>query len=462
MRTTFDYTFPGSFPLRKSTEELMLAVDNFEYDVLKPVCDTFGDIHDKLEIRIVSNIAIEKKTIKVKLGYLRSLLNELKKANEQIERENQQIREQAEQTHDESLFAKMKSLYDTDSIADVVKHHKNDPDTTIITYESEYERLGYYTRENGQGLIVLVNTGDESQMIATLVHEYMHAWADQEATGGMNDAEYAEEEIAEYGMLHFLQTIAAKDQRFKTVFTDAISRVCAKQNTLGLAHYGFGAELFSNYAHVEWEKLLRDAHTLIGPGIPAYKELQEMLQIYPEPNELVKTANLLYQVLLASNASNVVNSSPTNAFNAVNQDSTNASNKNANQPCNIMPQRNIRLPNGRLIGYFRVAGLIRDGRAKDLKSLKINDIITAVHDDNNLYDENAVLLYRPDGRELGFVPMFKTNDPRNLFDSLVNIPLFSATIAYMLDHQLPLTFVVSNLNASIAYKERWVEIEVYG
>ena len=32
----------------------------------------------------------------------------------------------------------------------------------------------------------------------------------------------------------------------------------------------------------------------------------------------------------------------------------------------------------------------------------------------------------------------------------------------MLDNKLPLAFVVSNLDATVEYRERWVEIEVYG
>ena len=58
--------------------------------------------------------------------------------------------------------------------------------------------------------------------------------------------------------------------------------------------------------------------------------------------------------------------------------------------------------------------------------------------------------------------MYKENAPRKLFEYRSSMPLFSATVAYMLDNKLPLAFVVSNLDATVEYRERWVEIEVYG
>ena len=280
MNTKFNYTSPEGLTLNPSTEELMLAVDNFQYDVLNPDYSSFGKIHNTLEIRLVSQSDIKKRTIYVKLGYLRERLNKM------LTRK-QQIREQYR-------------LCDTSVFENIVSQHAGEDDTVVVAIETYQERLGYYTRENGRGLIVLVKKRDENQMVATLIHEYIHAWADIEATGGMNDAEYAEEEIAEYGMLHFLQTIAKSDSRFHQILLDAINDVEDKKGTFGLAHYGFGAELYYNYAHINWERLLRDAHTLVGTGILEYEELTKMLQVYPEESELNKVANLLYNVLLTN------------------------------------------------------------------------------------------------------------------------------------------------------------------
>lgn len=435
--------------MNPSTEALMLAVDNFQYDVLKPDFSSFGEIHNTLEIRLVSRSDIKKRTICVKLGDLRERLNKMLTRN-------QQIREQYEETKVESILAE---LCDTSVFEDIVSQHAGKDDSVVVTIETSQERLGYYTRENDRGLIVLVETGDENQMVATLIHEYIHAWADKEATGGMNDAEYAEEEIAEYGMLHFLQTIAKSDSQFHQILLHAINDVEDKKGTLALAHYGFGAELYYNYAHIEWERLLRDAHTLIGTGIKEYDELKNLLQTYPEKNNLNKVANLLYDVLLTQKSSYKVVYSGLVSNNGRN---TNTSNR----PHQISPQRNALAPKtskyGRLIGHFIVAGLISCGGAKDLKSLKINSVLSAEHELNNSYDANAVLLSRSDGTKLGYVPMFKENAPRKLFEFQSGMPLFSATVAYMLDNKLPLTFVVSNLDATVEYKERWVEIEVYG
>ena len=287
MRTKFQYSSPEGLTLNKSTEELMLAVDNFQYDVLQPDYSSFGEIHDTLEIRLVSESDTKKRTIQVSLGTLRSKLIRLQEINTQIWKKFLE-------TRDESILVGMCNIFDL--LGNILKH-KGEDDSVIVAIDTYTEHLGYYTRENGKGLIVLVNTGNENQMVATLIHEYIHAWADINATGRMNDAEYAEEEIAEFGMMHFFQTIGVFDSRFKQILSDAIEVVKDKQDTLGLSHYGFGAELYYNYAHIKWERLLRDAHTLIGTGMQEYEELKNMLQIYPETCALKKAAILLYNVL---------------------------------------------------------------------------------------------------------------------------------------------------------------------
>ena len=449
MNTNFNYTSPEGLTLNPSTEALMLAVDNFHYDVLNPDFSSFGEIHNTLDIRLVSQSDIKKRTIYVKLGDLRERLNKMLTRN-------QQIRKQYEETRVESILA---GLCDTSYFEDIVNQHAGKDDTVVVAIETFQERLGYYKREKGRGLIVLVKKRNENQMVATLIHEYIHAWADKEATGDMNDAEYAEEEIAEYGMLHFLQAIAGSDNQFHQILLDAINDVENKKRTLGLVHYGFGAELYYNYAHINWERLLRDAHTLVGTGIKEYDELKNLLQTYPEKNNLNKVANLLYDVLLTQKSSYKVVYSGLVSNNGENTNSSNC-------PHQISPQRNALAPKtsqyGKLIGHFIVAGLISCGGANNLKSLKINSVLSAEHELNNPYDENAVRLLRPDGRLLGYVPMYKENAPRKLFEYRSSMPLFSATVAYMLDNKLPLAFVVSNLDATVEYRERWVEIEVYG
>lgn len=287
MRTKFQYSSPEGLTLNKSTEELLLAVDNYQYDVLQPDYSSFGEIHDTLEIRLVSKSDTKKRTIQVTLGNLRSKLIKLQEINTQLWKKYLE-------TGDESILVGMCNIFD---LLGIILKHKGEDDSVIVAIDIYTEHLGYYTRENGKGLIVLVNTENENQMVATLIHEYIHAWADINATGSMNDAEYAEEEIAEFGMLHFLQTIGGFDSRFKHVLSDVIEDVKHKQDTLGLSHYGFGAELYYYYAHIKWERLLRDAHTLIGTGMQEYEELKNMLQIYPETCDLNKVAILLYYVL---------------------------------------------------------------------------------------------------------------------------------------------------------------------
>ena len=460
MKTSFVYTSPEGLTLDKSTEELMLAVDNFSYNVLNPEYSSFGEIHDTLEIRIVSSIAPKKHTTRVTLGRLRAILIQWEESNKKIESYNNQIRQKIAETKNEDLYSQLKPSFNTNWLSGIIDQNQGKNDSYPVAIETEHDCWGFYTRENGHGLIVLTQTYNENQMVATLIHEYIHAWADQEATNSKNDAEYAEEEIAEFGMLHFLQTIAVSNPRFKQILMSAYSQVVSKQNSIGLAHYGFGAELYNNYININWEGLLRDAHTLVGPGMAEYDELEKMLQTSPDQSELNETANLLYKVLLHATH---YNTTPHNITNAGKNTNNSGTTKNA-QPPQILPQSNPVSPGNheRLIGYFKIAGLTVGGRAQDLKSLNVYDIVEAKRQPNNRFDRNAILLSRLDGRELGFVPMFKPNDQRNLLVNPNGIPLFSATVAYMLDNNLPLTFVVSNINADASYKERWIEIEVYG
>jgi len=84
MRTNYLYTSPEGLTLNKSTEELLLAVDNFQYDVLKPDYSSFGEIHDTLEIRLVSKSDTKKRTNQVSLGTLRSKLISSQEINTQL------------------------------------------------------------------------------------------------------------------------------------------------------------------------------------------------------------------------------------------------------------------------------------------------------------------------------------------------------------------------------------------
>lgn len=179
MRTNYLYTSPEGLTLNKSTEELLLAVDNFQYDVLKPDYSSFGEIHDTLEIRLVSKSDTKKRTNQVSLGTLRSKLISSQEINTQLWKKYLE-------TRDESILFGMCNIFD---LLGIILQHKGEDDSVIVTFDTCQNRLGYYTRENGKGLIVLVNTGKANQMVATLIHEYIHAWADLNATGRMNDAE---------------------------------------------------------------------------------------------------------------------------------------------------------------------------------------------------------------------------------------------------------------------------------
>ena len=115
----------------------MLAVDNFHYNVLKPNYSSFGEIHNSLEIRIVSQSDIKERTIYVKLGDLRERLNKMLTRN-------QQIRKQYEETRVESILA---GLCNTSVFEDIVNHHAGEDDSAVVPIETTQERLGYYTRE---------------------------------------------------------------------------------------------------------------------------------------------------------------------------------------------------------------------------------------------------------------------------------------------------------------------------
>ena len=139
MNTNFNYTSPEGLTLNPSTEALMLAVDNFHYDVLNPDFSSFGEIHNTLDIRLVSQSDIKKRTIYVKLGDLRERLNKMLTRN-------QQIRKQYEETRVESILA---GLCDPSYFEVIVNQHAGKDDTVVVAIETIQERLGCSKREKG-------------------------------------------------------------------------------------------------------------------------------------------------------------------------------------------------------------------------------------------------------------------------------------------------------------------------
>lgn len=129
----------------------MLAVDNFQNDVLNPDFSSFGEIHNTLEIRLVSKPDIKKRTIHVTLGFLRDNLKRMKEYNERIALENNAIYEKIEKTRDESLYRHLKKEYDTSVFKNIVNQHIGEDDSVVVTLDAFQKRLGYYTRENDRG-----------------------------------------------------------------------------------------------------------------------------------------------------------------------------------------------------------------------------------------------------------------------------------------------------------------------
>lgn len=285
---------------------VLSLIDAHPYKLPDTDMQSLGDLHDRLSVEFVDDCGTRTRTISMTMDELKSLINSLEEKNKIIDEYNQTLRERElalrmNNNHSEAnrvesqmrqrfWIAPIQRIYDQ-------KVKENYAGEDKIDFPQEIYRSGYYTRENDKPKVVVENSTVYG-VIPTYIHEMMHAYYDEKSGKTMNDAEFAEEPLAEYGMLRFLESFVNANPEYNYLLDNALWSIRRKQQSLGLAHYGFGEYLYLNHSDIPWEQMLHGAHPLIGDIVPEYEELIRMLYYaYPDESELPKVAQTLYDVL---------------------------------------------------------------------------------------------------------------------------------------------------------------------
>lgn len=301
----FSYILKSKKVINPEVLRVLSLIDAYPYRLLDTDMQSLGDLHDRLSVEFVDDCGSRTRAIYMTMNELRSLINSLEEKNKEIEKYNHSLKEQERalrriNNHSEAnrIECQMRQPYWISPIRRIydekLKGGYGGEDR--IEFPQEIHQNGYYTRENDKPKVVLENSTIYG-VIPTYIHEMMHAYFDEKLGNAMNEAEFAEEPLAEYGMLKFLKSFVNTNPEYDYLLDNALRNVRNKQS-LGPAHYGFGEYLFLNHSDVQWEQMLHRANPLIGETVPEYKDLMRMLYyVYPDESELPKVAQILHDVL---------------------------------------------------------------------------------------------------------------------------------------------------------------------
>ena len=254
----FNYSIPvGSDPtklfLYSDESEFLNKIDNFSYPL-----NGFGNLaqlHNTITVELSDDEPKRKQIYRLSEEERASLLKE-------IDAEMKLLKEMLEKEQDgkkrEILLGELEKLSRLKKILE----------GAVRTPDGEYEiianvvLLGLYVPKEKK-VILYINAIRKRKSPYLLgevyVHEMMHAYLDHCAVKEYFDK--IEEPIAEYGMLKFF------DSYNKKILADAKRRVRNKQDSLGLAHYGFGYCIFMKHNGVDFLDLYYKAKpTLTSSG----------------------------------------------------------------------------------------------------------------------------------------------------------------------------------------------------
>ena len=124
-----------------------------------------------------------------------------------------------------------------------------------IIISGEYIR--HYPGEKAKIFLYDINNQSPEQLVATYVHEMMHASYDYNHHVYNKYTSCVEEPLTEYGALRLLEDMGT------SYFDAAYKSVKAKQYSPGVCHYGFGAYLYDQHkksqSPVNWERMMAAA-----------------------------------------------------------------------------------------------------------------------------------------------------------------------------------------------------------
>lgn len=330
----------GTFALSQDIIQMLTIVDNFQYEKFKTISNgklqSLGDLHATIKVEVVDDLGSEIFQVTTTLGSVRRRLDILNELNREIDEYNKELSKHYQGNLLEDLC---KRGYNTTALEDIVKSNANQRDGHQITFDVESEKLGEYTRftnnnHQTQGLVRLKNTSRLRSIVSTYIHEMMHAFYDfPSLQTPMNTVPYAEESLAEYGVLDFLDCFTKEYPQYNDLFIYAYRSIASKLGSWGLKHYGFALCLFKDYRNHDWIKWMFEAHTLDGNLNKDYNKLVRLYSNDWQKNNQRKTlendtARQLYIVLHNGQA-------PGRQFanHNVRQDNANENQPNNNDKC---------------------------------------------------------------------------------------------------------------------------------
>ena len=302
----FSYILKSAKDIDTEVLKVLSLIDAHPYQLPDTAMQSLGDLHNRLSVEFVDDCGSRTRTICMTMDELKSLINTLEERNKVIKEYNQALKKQELalrriNNHAEAnrIECQMRQPYWISPIREIYDKKKKESynGEDMIDFPQKISRSGYYTRENDKPRIVLEKSTLYG-VIPTYIHEIMHAYYDEKLGKTMNNAEFVEEPLAEYGMLKFLKSFVAANPQYDYLLDNALRNVRIKQQSFGLAHYGFGEYLYQNHSNILWEQMLHRINPLIGETVPEYKDLTRMLYyVYPDKNELPKVEQTLYDIL---------------------------------------------------------------------------------------------------------------------------------------------------------------------
>ena len=134
----------------------------------------------------------------------------------------------------------------------------------LIGENDEQALLGEYQRENKKVVIYLNNIEEYTEhqseeikylIVGVLVHEFFHVFFETTGFGSARYLDTIEEPIAEFGMLYFLEQLAAKtisdklNTDLRNLLAYNLYQTKKKKNSFGcFAAYGFGDYIYSKFS----------------------------------------------------------------------------------------------------------------------------------------------------------------------------------------------------------------------
>ena len=255
---SFNYTSPFGIRLTATEEQLLEKIDNFQYP-LHGFSD-IGGIHNGLRGDVVlsnqrrSRHYSYEMTVAECMAKIKELDVEIQEINDKLSTLHTRY-EEARNNHDDDKANRLeeemgylgRNRQGLESTKEVYQEAISNGKYKI---EGDTDILGEYDSTSNQVILYYKSISSEELLAVVYVHEMMHAYLD----GGGITLPEIEEPIVEYGMLCFFKAFG--DTKLLEFAQEEVKN---KQNTIGLAHYGFGHCIFLTPNRVDWLDDYRNA-----------------------------------------------------------------------------------------------------------------------------------------------------------------------------------------------------------